>query len=180
MRVDRGVTLVPHTGPSNARLTLHLGLVVPPGFHIRVGEDTDTATATATGIETSPSPGTDTLARIQSHTEVGKGGTRTWAEGEALLFDDSFEHTVWSSPSSSSSPPCSEQEQGQEQEQREGRRQEEGQRQQQGQRQGQRCDCRDPHRASSASSRFVLLVHVHHPAVGKPQLLGLGPWVYQG
>ena len=49
-----------HCGPTNTRLRLHLGLVVPDGCRIRVGDE-----------------------------------TRTWAEGECLLFDDSFEHEVW-------------------------------------------------------------------------------------
>lgn len=46
-------------GPSNNRLTVHVGLVVPPGLSITVG-----------------------------------GETRGWTEGEAIVFDDSFEHEV--------------------------------------------------------------------------------------
>ena len=34
-----GGHIAPHQGPSNCRLTVHLGLVVPPGCSIRVGAD---------------------------------------------------------------------------------------------------------------------------------------------
>lgn len=57
--LDPGTHLRPHCGPSNNRLTVHLGLVVPPGCSITVG-----------------------------------GDTRGWTEGEAIVFDDSFEHEV--------------------------------------------------------------------------------------
>ena len=49
-----------HTGPTNKRIRLHLGLDVPPGCcEITVG-----------------------------------GEARAWADGELLIFDDSFEHSV--------------------------------------------------------------------------------------
>eukprot|EP01103_Thecamoeba_quadrilineata_P013278 TRINITY_DN3638_c0_g1_i2.p1 TRINITY_DN3638_c0_g1~~TRINITY_DN3638_c0_g1_i2.p1 ORF type:complete len:106 (-),score=12.58 TRINITY_DN3638_c0_g1_i2:130-447(-) len=52
-----GSRIKPHTGQWNARLTFHLGLVIPPGCSIRVGKE-----------------------------------ERLWAEGEVLVFDDSYEH----------------------------------------------------------------------------------------
>lgn len=59
-KIDGRTHLRAHCGPTNARLTCHLGLEVPPGCRIRVGEE-----------------------------------TRTWSEGECLVFDDSWEHEVW-------------------------------------------------------------------------------------
>ena len=35
--LDPGTTLRPHCGPSNNRLTVHVGLVVPPGLSIKAG-----------------------------------------------------------------------------------------------------------------------------------------------
>jgi len=59
-----GTRLRPHCGPSNARLTCHLGIRVPwsasQGLHIRVAAETP----------------------------------RGWEEGRCLVFDDSFEHEV--------------------------------------------------------------------------------------
>eukprot|EP01043_Picozoa_sp_COSAG02_P047284 COSAG02_NODE_4515_length_5274_cov_5.708986_1_plen_132_part_00 len=55
-----GTIVRPHTGPTNKRIRVHLGLDVPPGCcEITVG-----------------------------------GEARAWADGELLIFDDSFEHSV--------------------------------------------------------------------------------------
>lgn len=54
-----GTRIVPHYGPHNARLRVHLGLRVPTDCWIEVG-----------------------------------GQRRTWTEGECIVFDDSFEHSV--------------------------------------------------------------------------------------
>lgn len=51
--------ILPHCGPWNLRLTVHLGLKIPDNCWIRVGNQ-----------------------------------TRTWQEGQCLVFDDSFEHEV--------------------------------------------------------------------------------------
>ena len=74
----QGAHIRPHFGETNAQLKLHLGLTVPTDADtgkscawLRVGE------ATADG--------------------GGSGGREEWAEGGAILFDDSFEHEVrWS------------------------------------------------------------------------------------
>lgn len=55
-----GAHVAAHCGASNARLRCHLGLAIPEGCRIRVGNE-----------------------------------TRTWTEGESIVFDDSFEHEVW-------------------------------------------------------------------------------------
>ncbi len=57
-----GAHIKPHCGSTNARLTCHLPLLVPPGdaCTIRVG-----------------------------------GETRTYREGELMVFDDSWEHELW-------------------------------------------------------------------------------------
>ena len=55
-----GTIVRPHTGPTNKRIRVHLGLDVPHGCcEITVG-----------------------------------GEARAWANGELLIFDDSFEHSV--------------------------------------------------------------------------------------
>lgn len=58
--LDPGARIWPHCGPINGVLRVHVGLLVPDGCTLRVGER-----------------------------------RRTWREGEALVFDDSFEHEVW-------------------------------------------------------------------------------------
>jgi len=55
-----GTHIRPHTGYTSAVLRCHLGLVVPKGCEMRVGDE-----------------------------------TRTWQEGECLVFDDTTEHEVW-------------------------------------------------------------------------------------
>ncbi|TKC98582.1 aspartyl/asparaginyl beta-hydroxylase domain-containing protein [Polyangium fumosum] len=55
-----GVSLPPHHDDSNLKLTVHLGLDIPPDCGIKVG------------IE-----------------------TRTWQEGQCLMFDDTFLHEAW-------------------------------------------------------------------------------------
>lgn len=55
-----GAHIPPHCGVSNVFLTAHLGLIVPQGCRIRVGDE-----------------------------------KRSWSEGRAFIFDDSFEHEVW-------------------------------------------------------------------------------------
>jgi hypothetical protein len=57
---EPGTHIVPHCAPHNARLRVHLGLKVPKGNSIRVGDE-----------------------------------VRSWEEGRAIIFDDSFEHEVW-------------------------------------------------------------------------------------
>ncbi|XP_045142342.1 aspartyl/asparaginyl beta-hydroxylase isoform X1 [Echinops telfairi] len=61
-----GTHVWPHTGPTNCRLRMHLGLVIPKeGCKIRCARE-----------------------------------TKTWEEGQVLIFDDSFEHEVWQDASS--------------------------------------------------------------------------------
>lgn len=76
-RLAPGTTLKPHCGPCNARLRCHLALRLPAGApEVDRGASTDT----------SPSG-------RNAPCELWVGGQRaTWTEGEALLFDDSFEH----------------------------------------------------------------------------------------
>ena len=61
-----GVHVRAHTGPTNAKLTLHYGLVVPEGSTSTSG------------------------ARMRVVDEV-----RPFVQGGLLAFDDSFEHEVW-------------------------------------------------------------------------------------
>src|ERR1700692_2354133 len=62
-RLDPDAHIVPHRGYegySGYVLRLHLGLDIPDGCALRVGEE-----------------------------------TRTWREGECIVFDDSIEHEAW-------------------------------------------------------------------------------------
>lgn len=54
-----GTVLRHHCGSTNARLTLHFGVVIPEGAEITCGAE-----------------------------------TRTWVEGDSIVFDDSFQHAV--------------------------------------------------------------------------------------
>jgi len=64
-----GTKVVGHSGPTNSRLRIHLGLSVPQND---------------TGIDELP------LSRIRVHNEH-----LTWRNGEIIIFDDSFDHEVW-------------------------------------------------------------------------------------
>ena len=77
-----GVHVRPHTGPTNAKLTLHYGLRVP------TARDASTRSAHAVGSGTGT--GTSGGARIRVGNE-----TRPFVAQGLLVFDDSFEHEVW-------------------------------------------------------------------------------------
>lgn len=64
----------PHTGPTNEQLKLHFGVTVPPPL---------------------PPPAVGTTPCRWELTVAGQ--PRAWAEGDTLVFDDSFEHSVASS-----------------------------------------------------------------------------------
>ena len=70
-----GTSILPHTGTTNARLRLHLGLRVP--------------VSAADGHED----------RHQFWIRVADKPPRGWADGQALILDDSFEHELFASPS---------------------------------------------------------------------------------
>lgn len=65
--IEEGTWLQPHYGQTNGQLKFHLGLVVPSG---PAGEPC-------------------------THFRVGSLPYRSWQEGKALFFDDSFNHEVW-------------------------------------------------------------------------------------
>ena len=64
-RLEPGAAIRPHTGPTNRRWTLHLGLVVDAA-------DVDRLTLTVAG--------------------TARAGA--WVQGKVVLFDDSYEHDV--------------------------------------------------------------------------------------
>ena len=72
-----GASILPHTGTTNARLRLHLGLQVP----VSVSE-----------------AGKHQQFWIKAADEAPRG----WADGQVLILDDSFEHSLFSSPSATS------------------------------------------------------------------------------
>lgn len=58
--LDAKSRILPHEGATRLLLRAHMGLICPPGCHLRI-----------------------------------KSETRSWAEGEFLVFDDTFEHEAW-------------------------------------------------------------------------------------
>eukprot|EP01052_Picozoa_sp_SAG31_P029519 SAG31_NODE_2941_length_4879_cov_80.338075_2_plen_347_part_00 len=70
-----GTLVFPHTGTSNARLRMHLGLVVPEAEHDE-GLLKESDSQPRFGIS------------------VAGGRPRPWVAGKAFVFDDSFEHSV--------------------------------------------------------------------------------------
>ena len=75
-----GARLRPHCGPTNVRLRVHIGLSIPT---VRRAPD-----------RTSMAPDRTSAGRPVAGMRVGNE-TRAWREGEALVFNDSFEHEVW-------------------------------------------------------------------------------------
>ena len=69
-----GTSILPHTGTTNARLRLHLGLRVP--FSAAEGRED----------------------RHQFWIRVADKTPRGWADGQVLILDDSFEHELIASP----------------------------------------------------------------------------------
>ena len=86
-----GTRLHPHSGTTNARLTIHLGLNVPaPGAaRLRIGQPTAAAAAAAAaGEEGGQQQQQGAAAGEESVVEVA------WAAGQAFVWDDSFAHEV--------------------------------------------------------------------------------------
>ncbi|XP_053715083.1 aspartyl/asparaginyl beta-hydroxylase isoform X7 [Synchiropus splendidus] len=79
-----GTHVWPHTGPTNCRLRMHLGLVVPKtGTRIRCIN------------QTRWDPLSSLLSILTHHHHLCCPHLRGWEEGKVLIFDDSFEHEVW-------------------------------------------------------------------------------------
>jgi hypothetical protein len=77
--VSCDAAVVPHTGPTNGRLRLHVPLHVPDADH---------------------------LWQIRAGDPSLSQSTRRWIPGTPLLLDDSFEHELWGSGSGSGSDRC--------------------------------------------------------------------------
>ena len=69
--MESGTHINPHSGPSNSRLRIHLGLDIPETQN-----------------------GTDMLANSSSILRV-KDEYVAWQNGEFIVWDDSFDHEVW-------------------------------------------------------------------------------------
>ena len=69
--MEAGTHVHPHSGPSNSRLRVHLGLDVPQ-----------------------PENNTNKIANSSSILRV-KDEYMTWKNGEIIVWDDSFDHEVW-------------------------------------------------------------------------------------
>eukprot|EP00074_Homo_sapiens_P092013 XP_016868921.1 aspartyl/asparaginyl beta-hydroxylase isoform X15 [Homo sapiens] len=88
-----GTHVWPHTGPTNCRLRMHLGLVIPKeGCKIRCANETKN------GDFCPYVPGSE--IKHSHNTGGGAYSLETWEEGKVLIFDDSFEHEVWQDASS--------------------------------------------------------------------------------
>uniref|UniRef100_H2ZBL4 Aspartyl/asparaginy/proline hydroxylase domain-containing protein n=1 Tax=Ciona savignyi TaxID=51511 RepID=H2ZBL4_CIOSA len=77
-----GTHVWPHTGPTNCRLRMHLGLVIPQtgdGVRIRCADDIRHLY----------------LLGFAKMNTINQCLNRTWEEGKVLIFDDSYEHEVW-------------------------------------------------------------------------------------
>jgi hypothetical protein len=72
LRLSPGSALVPHTGSSNARLSFHMGITLPPPIDV------------APGVQSS---------KESSSLRVGNETVR-WEVGKVLFWDDSFVHSV--------------------------------------------------------------------------------------
>ncbi|XP_067341465.1 aspartyl/asparaginyl beta-hydroxylase-like isoform X5 [Channa argus] len=87
-----GTHVWPHTGPTNCRLRMHLGLVIPKrGCRIRCTNQTRSCTHL-------PSKTLKTkylLLAADFCLSFCTSSHREWEEGKVLIFDDSFEHEVW-------------------------------------------------------------------------------------
>ena len=81
-RVEGDAWIRPHAGPTNAQLKLHYGVIVPPA-------DATAAAGAGAGA------GAGAAYACRWWFNIG-GERRQWVEREALLFDDSFGHEVYS------------------------------------------------------------------------------------
>jgi aspartate beta-hydroxylase len=72
-QIEAGTHIRPHCAPHNGRLKIHVGLEVPVW-----GRDA----------------GVEKEGRGMAEIVVGREPPRSWTEGSALIFDDSFEHEV--------------------------------------------------------------------------------------
>lgn len=74
--MKEGTTVWPHTGPTNCRLRLHLGLRVP--------DDYENLSITVAG----------NLFSKYLIFKMNSDQQQHWQNGKAFVFDDSFEHSV--------------------------------------------------------------------------------------
>lgn len=107
-RMAGGVHVRPHTGPTNAKLTLHYGLVVPSdcggdqggagesrgGEGSGIGAEVRLGSGAHGGGDSGDGDGDGHACRATSRIRVGEE-TRPFVSRGLLAFDDSFEHEVW-------------------------------------------------------------------------------------
>lgn len=92
-----GTHVWPHTGPTNCRLRMHLGLVIPKnGCRIRCTDQTRYSSPSLSCILSLHLliPWHRNLLYRSKSSPAGFL-CREWQEGKVLIFDDSFEHEVW-------------------------------------------------------------------------------------
>lgn len=91
-KVEAGTHITPHCGVSNGKLRVHIGVHVP--YYQRDRNDSNFSLASP--LSCGDVEGAAQLRACACGIRVG-GEVRQWHEGEAMIFDDSFEHEV---------PPC--------------------------------------------------------------------------
>ena len=91
-----GTRLLPHSGTTNSRLTIHLGLSVPtPGAaRLRIGQPTAAAMAAAAAAAAGEEGGQQQQQVAVAVDEAASVVEVAWAAGEAFVWDDSFAHEV--------------------------------------------------------------------------------------
>ena len=93
-RLEPGTEVRWHQGFTNAQLTLHLGLTVPPATSSTTGGGDDDNGRNAAVASGSGGAGGGEHRGTGAGIQVGEwvGG---WAEGKVIVFDDSWIHKVW-------------------------------------------------------------------------------------
>jgi len=79
--MESGTHVHAHSGPTNCRLRVHLGLKIPADDQSGTQPRTAVSHSGKTSVE-------DTILRVADR-------YLKWADGEIFVFDDSFDHEVW-------------------------------------------------------------------------------------
>ena len=93
--IDAGTHITPHCGMTNAKLRIHLPLIMPPPPPPPPSAPSRAPSSRGGGNKGGGDGGdSGAVGGLKSGLRVGQH-TRLWQLGQALIFDDSFEHEVW-------------------------------------------------------------------------------------
>ena len=103
-----GTVLKIHSGPSNARIRIHLGIDIPPGgpndpgwvalshWHDLSNSATAWQSSRKSHVSAPAQPPETLLPGAMKILGIRAGNeTKGWKNGKCIAFDDSFEHTAW-------------------------------------------------------------------------------------